>query len=120
MGGRTYETIDYLVGKTITGIDKSSDDEELRFTLSDGNVFRMFHAQDCCERVWLEDVTGAFEAICNSPVLRVYENSNSEDSDWGSRTWTFYTITTFVGSVTLRWCGESNGYYSERVNCEVM
>ena len=30
--------------------------------------------------------------------------------------WTFYTIRTNKVTITLRWCGESNGYYSVDVD----
>ena len=52
-------------------------------------------------------------------VLEVAElRTNSADNEpeyAESWTWSFYEFRTVGGSVTLRWLGESNGYYSEEV-----
>mgnify|MGYP000875778845 len=113
-------SLDYLLGKTIVLVVGGENSNELVFNLGDGESFVMYHRQDCCESVYVGDITGDFASICDSPVLRVFENvqdGSGEPDCWGSRTYTFYTITTFNGSVTIRWIGESNGYYSESVSC---
>lgn len=46
------------------------------------------------------------------------ETSSSGEIEWGTETWTFYKFATVKGYVTLRWYGESNGYYSESVDFE--
>jgi hypothetical protein len=102
---------------SVAGLSKDSD--RVLFTAADGRRWSMLHEQDCCEHVWLEDVVGDVEDLIGHPILEATESSNHEEgSDYESRTWTFYRFSTVKGTVTLRWCGESNGYYSEAVSFE--
>ena len=110
-----------LKGKTIVkieGMEKDSDCVE--FFCSDGTKYVMDHEQECCESVYLEDVCGDKEDLLNSPILLAEEVQNADgpalneyEESW---TWTFYKIATIKGTVTLRWYGASNGYYSEEVD----
>jgi hypothetical protein len=109
-----------LVGKILTRIDITPEKENVYFTTNEGTVYDMYHDQDCCETVRLEDMAGDLNDLLNSPVLQSEEyrsrdsyNPALEDDD--SFTWTFYRIATVKGYVTLRWLGTSNGYYSETV-----
>ncbi len=111
---------DILKGKTITacyGALKGSD--EIHFECSDGTTYKMYHSQDCCESVDVDDVVGDIADILYSPILDAEEVSNSgecENRDGAdSYKWTFYKIGTIKGSVTIKWYGSSNGYYSESV-----
>ena len=84
-----------LVGKTIVdiqGLEKGSD--EVVFVCSDGSKYKMYHEQDCCETVDIDDVIGDVEDLIGSEILIAEENSNSgenpkETYDY-SFTWTFY------------------------------
>jgi len=114
-----------LIGKTITsiqGAEKGSKD--VLFVCNDGGMYKMSHYQDCCESVEVEDVCGNIDDLLNTPVVQAFEKTNDNQNPEGvpisdlqeSFTWTFYTITTIKGSVTIRWYGESNGFYSESVD----
>jgi hypothetical protein len=116
------ETLSELIGKTIASIDKSYD--ELIFNMEDGTKYKMYHSQDCCESVSIEDIIGDLDDLIGTPILRASEDTNSSNHpinkqfDWEpeSFTWTFYNFATIKGYVTIRWLGTSNGYYSESVS----
>jgi hypothetical protein len=117
--------INELVGLTAIGVvreaagGKRDHNERLVFTIEDGRRFIMTHDQDCCESVYIEDINGDLDWLVGTPIVSAIEASSREESGRGidSATWTFYRIHTAKGSVVLRWCGESNGYYSESVDC---
>lgn len=111
------ENVSVLLGKTIVSIeDCNVDSEEIFINTSDNKRYVLLHTQDCCEHVRLVDVIGDIEDIIGCPLTMAEEVAQQEDSNWGTQTWTFYKFATIKGYVTLRWLGESNGYYSEEVD----
>ena len=114
--------IKILIGKTISEITRFSDGDELKFKCNDGTVFKYYHNQNCCESVEIEDICGDFNDLIGSPILiaeKRVDDSESSTSVEVSKTWTFYEFATIKGSVTIRWYGSSNGYYSEEVDLDI-
>ena len=112
-----------LIGKVIVkveGMEQYSDTVEM--VTSEGETYRLFHDQNCCESVSVEEVIGDPADLIGQVV---HDAEVSTDSDITHRpeigyvdsfTWTFYRIVTPRGTVVLRWLGTSNGYYSESVD----
>ena len=108
-----------LIGKIFINI--SNDDDVITFTTIDGDIYQMYHDQDCCESVTIEDICGDLNDLIGSPIISASEDSNKDCKQHGeysdeSCTWTFYNFSTEKGHVTIRWYGTSNGYYSESVD----
>lgn len=126
-----------LIGKTLTSVIQNGA-EDIVFKTSEGKEFIMHHIQDCCECVTIDDVCGELEDLVDSPILYAEEATNGmninpllltakdtwdvlkapmdvDNDDGESDTWTFYKFGTNKGTVTIRWHGSSNGYYSESV-----
>lgn len=106
-----------LLGKTMKSV--TSDGERMVFESVSGEAWEFYHSQCCCENVRIEDICGDLGDLVGAPILTAEEVSSEgaptpDHSD--SYTWTFYRFATINGSVTVRWLGESNGYYSESVD----
>lgn len=110
-----HSSFEDFKGQVFTKIT-NEDDRELSFETRDGREFVMTHFQDCCENVYLAEIHGELDDLLNSPIVEAEVSSNHSNDNYESCTWTFYKLGTVNGSVTLRWCGSSNGYYSESVD----
>lgn len=111
--------VNVFVGMVFESIE-NVDNRELIFKTTDGKTYRMYHFQYCCEIVTIEDIVGDLNDLIGSPILIAEEVTNRDNpkEHSESNTWTFYKFSTIKGSVTIRWYGESNGYYSEAVDVE--
>ncbi len=78
-----------------------------------GGSVRLYHSQDCCENVYVEDIVGDLDDLIGAPVLHAEEAINPPDAPSGhndeSFTWTFYRLR---GLLLL---GSTGRYYSESV-----
>lgn len=120
--------IDSFIGKTFTSVIMNDDKDEIIFKVSDNESYKMYHSQDCCESVSVEDIEGDLNDLVGSPILQAEESttcdgdvgavSNNTEYESESYTWTFYKLATVKGYVTIRWYGTSNGYYSESVDID--
>ena len=118
-----------LVGEAAAENEKIQPAKIILKTTQGDWIFSSVHEQDCCEDVHIDEVIGDWNDLIGTPIFLAEVVSNwedpraakNEDDDdyWSlpdSLTWTFYKLSTMKGSVTIRWYGTSNGYYSEEVS----
>lgn len=105
-----------LVGKTLSEIKVNRD--LITFTVDETESYDMYHEQDCCESVWIEDICGDLNSLVGVPILFADESSSQveDKSKYPSLEWTFYRIGCIKGSVVIRWCADLDTYYSVQVN----
>ena len=118
-----YDAVE-LLGKIITEIKINESQAEVYITTSDG-IYEMYHSQDCCETVRIENVFGDPTKLIGDVLVVAHEDvlSNEypddvpteERNSTDSFTYTIYTFATKTAEVKIRWLGTSNGYYSESV-----
>jgi len=114
-----------LLGKTLVNIE-NKDNDELIFTLNNGEQYRLYHDHDCCEQVVIAEIIGDLKDLIRTPITLaeeiIHEQNINPDGikipeyQDDSFAWTFYKLATISGYVTIRWYGESNGYYSVSVD----
>ena len=111
-----------LLGKTLSAVNVGTD--EIVFKTVDGEKYKLYHRQSCCQSVEIESITGDIQKLIGSPILQAEEVSNFDDNKGEERrneyddsfTWTFYKLANINEYVTIRWYGTSNGYYGEGVD----
>lgn len=112
-----------LVGRILCAVEQVGENIEL--TLIDKIKCFLTPSSDCgtgCEvTVWLQDINGNLEDLVGSVLLQAEESNNTAtlEENLSECTWTFYRFATHKGSVVFRWCGQSNGYYSESAEFHV-
>lgn len=110
-----------LLGAKILEIreDDPNDTDVLLKIKTDKGTMNFIHQQECCEDVYLESGLDELLSMIDQTILSAEEvegeSGNPYDGYGDSYTWTFYKISTKDYDCTLRFYGESNGYYSEDV-----
>ena len=112
-----------LEGEVISTVEGAETGRETIITTESGKAIKIYHEQDCCEHVSIEDseVDDIVGGYCHfagfvDGETPVNESTNDDYYYEESQTWSFLKIETSKGSIWQRWLGESNGYYSERVD----
>lgn len=119
--------ISELIGKTMVSV-QTDGTFEITFNCANGESYKLYHEQDCCEDVTIDDIAGDLADLEGSPILMAEVSVNPDElspelskrttdaEEYGTCTWTFYRLATVKGYVDIRWFGVSNGYYSEAVD----
>ncbi len=111
-----------LVGEVLTHIDTDEKNAEIMLTTQSGKIVKIFHSQDCCETVSIEDTEGNWHDLIGKVIVEATHDEvpQGDPPPEYPDSWTRTTLKFRVDDATVisRWIGESNGYYSESVDIE--
>lgn len=120
------QVLDYFVGQRIVKVETQSNKsydpdrvDRIYFYCESGDVYEMYHNQDCCEDVHLEEGKEDLDKLLGEEILTAEVSTNCDGLDgihYEKELWTYYKFTTAKGYIDLRWFGASNGYYAVDVN----
>jgi hypothetical protein len=96
----TKASLAELIGKTCSNVENIGS-TEIRFTLTTGEQYSLSHDQECCERVFVEDVVGDLSDLVGSPILMSEVVSSETDTNKEHAVWTFYKFATRKGYVDM-------------------
>ncbi len=106
---------EHVIGKTPKGVHY--DECDFKIIFDDNSELLLHHMQSCCESVYIEDIVGEPTLLIGYPLQVAEERVGGiEDSDYGILQYTYYTFRNIKESVDIRFCGESNDYYSVDVD----
>ena len=109
-----------IVGRKVLrfeGLEKQS--EEVKVHLEGGVTLLVEVTQDCCNQGWLEDIMDYDDNMIGSTLLDIEavwaEKGHDAPTSYcqESHTWSYLRFKFSTGILGMRWCGTSNGYYSE-------
>lgn len=113
--------VESIIGETLTYVDIDDSNEQILLTTKSGKQIRIYHSQDCCESVHIEDTHGSWHDLLGKVIIdATHEEDRENDPPKNEESWTRTTLTFKVNDATVinKWIGTSNGYYSESVNFE--
>jgi hypothetical protein len=122
MGYKDRIDIKTLIGERLTHIDTDEKHNVILLTTASGRTVKIYHAQDCCEHVYIVGTEGDWHKLIGKVIVEAThdETRGGEPRSTEEESWTNTALTFRVDDATVisRWLGESNGYYSESVDLE--
>ena len=69
-----------LKGETLISVTGAVGDDVMDFVTESGKTFHLYHSQDCCEDVRINDICGDLSDLIGSPIVLAEESSNSDEN----------------------------------------
>jgi hypothetical protein len=108
-----------MIGQIFSCVDMTPDNKEMIFEVNPGHSFTFYHMQEGDESVAIVDIKGDLEDMEDTPVTAADVITKTDDSQAGSPTWTLLRFASNKGYLTVLWCGESKGNYSQSVTLKI-